>query len=236
MEERERFDMVAVGFILLLTVMIIGFGVMCLWISRLKAELLGYKKDSEQTAKGIQERISDINEDVLKMQTVIPEFEAELSEYRSILRNTNTALTRLRRKQENTTKTPRNENEESTTESSRKDETMHEVFSDSEQQVIAEAESYDSGTDGMTYIGNWVISAYEWTEPQNACANGNMPTPWYTCALNGYPFGTTVYIDGLGYFVNEDICGTPGRLDIFLGDVEDCKQFGIQNHEVYIVN
>lgn len=234
MEEREKVDMILVGFILLLMLMIVGFGVMCLRISRLKAELLGYKKDSEQTAKGIQERIADLNEDVLKMQTVIPEFEAELSEYRTILRTTNAALTRLRRKQENTTKQPRNENEESTTESSRKDETMHEVFSDSEQQVIAEAESYDSGTDGMTYMGVWEISAYEYTG--NPTASGTMPTEWHTCAFNSAPLGATIYIPGLGYFLNEDVCGTPSRLDIYLGDVASCEAFGIQNHEVYIVN
>ena len=235
MEERERFDMVAVGFILLLTVMIIGFGVMCLWISRLKAELLGYKKDSEQTTKGIQERISDINEDVLKMQTVIPEFEAELSEYRSILRSTNTALTRLRRKQENTTKTPRNENEESTTESSRKDETMHEVFSDSEQQVIAEAESYDSGTDGMSYAGYFTLTAYEWTG--SPCANGNYPSVGYTCASNYFGLGTKLYIEGYGYYTVEDTGGMASNvIDLYYGDPASCLNFGVQGANVYIVN
>jgi 3D (Asp-Asp-Asp) domain-containing protein len=235
LEEREKIDMVLVGFILLLVLMLVGFGVLFLWISRLKTELLGYQRDSEETNKGVQERIADLNEDVLKMQTAIPEFEAELSEYRTILRTTNAALTRLRRKQENSTKTPRNENEESTTESSsRKDETMHEVFSDSEQQVIAEAESYDSGTDGMTYMGVWEISAYEYTG--NPTASGTMPTEWRTCAFNSAPLGATIYITGLGYFLNEDVCGTPSRLDIYLGDVASCEAFGIQNHEVYIVN
>jgi hypothetical protein len=85
----------------------------------------------------------------------------------------------------------------------------------------------------MRSLGVWEISAYEWSD--QPCANGNWPTVWHTCALNGVPFGTIVYIDGLGYFVNEDICGTPGRLDIFLGDVGDCIQFGIQYHEVFIV-
>lgn len=235
MEEREKVDMILVGFILLLMLMIIGFGVMCLWISRLKAELLGYKKDFEQTAKGIHERIADINEDVLKMQTAIPEFEAELSEYRTILRTTNAALTRLRRKQENTTKQPRNENEESTTESSRKDETMHEVFSDSEQKIIAEAESSDSSTDGMSYAGYFTLTAYEWTG--SPCANGNMPSVGYTVACNSLPLGTRIYIEGYGTYVVEDTGGMGGGvIDIYLGDPDACVQFGRQGANVYIVN
>lgn len=235
MEEREKIDMVLVGFILLLVLMMVGFGVMCLWISRLKAELLGYKKDSEQTTKGVQERIADLNEDVLKMQTVIPEFEAELSEYRTILRTTNAALTRLRRKQEITTKTPRNENEESTTESSRKDETMHEVFSDSEQQVIAEAESYDSGTDGMSYVGYFTLTAYEWTG--SPCANGNYPSVGYTCASNYFGLGTKLYIEGYGYYTVEDTGGMASNvIDIYLGDPAACLNFGVASANVYIVN
>jgi 3D (Asp-Asp-Asp) domain-containing protein len=235
LEEREKIDMVLVGFILLLMLMIVGFGVMCLWISRLKAELLGYKKDSEQTAKGIQERIADLNEDVLKMQTAIPEFEAELSEYRTILRTTNAALTRLRRKQENTTKQPRNENEESTTESSRKDETMHEVFSDADQKVIAEAESQDSASDGMSYAGYFTLTAYEWTG--SPCANGNYPSVGYTCASNYFGLGTRLYIEGYGYYTVEDTGGMASNvIDLYYGDPAACLNFGVQGANVYIVN
>ena len=96
------------------------------------------------------------------------------------------------------------------------------------------AEPNGDETSGMTYMGCWECSAYE--ETGNCCANGNYPTPWYTCAFNAAPLGATIYIDGLGYFVNEDVCGTPGRLDIYLGDVGSCIQFGIQYYDVYIVN
>ena len=100
----------------------------------------------------------------------------------------------------------------------------------------ASAETYvESSSDGsMTYMGTWCISAYEWTG--NTCANGNYPTEWYTCAFNSAPRGATIYIEGLGYFVNEDYCGTPSRLDIYLGDPGACIQFGLQYHDVYIVN
>jgi prefoldin subunit 5 len=103
-----------------------------------------------------------------------------------------------------------------------------------EQPEVVEQPQNTGDTSGMTYMGNWCISAYEWSD--QACANGNMPTVWYTCAFNEAPLGATIYIDGLGYFVNEDICGTPGRLDIFLGDVDTCIQFGTQYYDVYIVN
>ena len=96
------------------------------------------------------------------------------------------------------------------------------------------AEESGDDTSGMTYMGTWCISAYEWTG--KPCANGNYPTEWYTCAFNSAPRGATIYIEGLGYFVNEDYCGTPSRLDIYLGDVDTCNQFGLQYHDVYIVN
>ena len=95
------------------------------------------------------------------------------------------------------------------------------------------APEVSSDNSGMTYMGCWEISAYE--ETGNCCANGNYPTPWYTCAFNSAPLGATIYVEGLGYFVNEDVCGTPGRLDIYLGDVGACYEFGIQYHDVYIV-
>lgn len=98
----------------------------------------------------------------------------------------------------------------------------------------AEQPQETSSNNGMTYMGCWEISAYE--ETGNCCANGNYPTVWYTCAFNEAPRGATIYIDGLGYFVNEDYCGTPGRLDIYLGDYDACIQFGIQYYDVYIVN
>lgn len=107
-----------------------------------------------------------------------------------------------------------------------------------EPEVVDEPEPEPSvsedNTSGMTYMGTWEISAYEYTG--NACANGCMPTEWYTCAFNNAPLGATIYVEGLGYFVNEDVCGTPSRLDIYLGDVGACYEFGIQYHDVYIVN
>ena len=150
--------------------------------------------------------------------------------------------------QEVTTEQPTTEaptTEEITTEEVTEDYIYEETTEEFYEEVYEEYEepeedSYDSAPEeyvdngGMTYMGTWDVSAYEWSD--QPCANGNWPTAWYTCAFNDAPIGATVYIEGLGYFVNEDICGTPSRVDIYLGDYDACIQFGVQRHDVYIVN
>lgn len=89
--------------------------------------------------------------------------------------------------------------------------------------------------EGMTYIGTYGLTAYEWTG--NPCANGNMPTVGYTVACNSIPLGTRLYIEGYGYYVVEDRGGMGGGIiDIYLGDVGACIAFGRRSANVYIVN
>ena len=88
----------------------------------------------------------------------------------------------------------------------------------------------------LEYIGNWSITAY--THTGNCCANGNYPTDGYTVAHNTLPFGTEIYIDGVGYRTVED--RGPGYLgsewcDLFMDSYNACVQWGIQNRDVYIV-
>ena len=167
---------------------------------------------------------SDLQDDINNVLELAEENSAKISELKTVQHNTNVAVRRIIKqtkkvdKKEEVTETQQ-AGPEPIPNSSKEDVEMTEV---------------KASTDGMTYMGTWEISAYEWSD--QPCANGNWPTVMHTCAFNEVPFGTTVYVDGLGYFVNEDICGTPGRLDIFLGDVGDCEQFGIQYHDVYIVN
>lgn len=94
-------------------------------------------------------------------------------------------------------------------------------------------ESYDNG---MVYLGTYEITAYEWTG--NPCANGNYPTEGYTAACNSLPFGTVVYIDGIGYRTIEDRGATwhsETWIDVYMGDEWTCNQFGRQYLDVYIV-
>lgn len=87
-----------------------------------------------------------------------------------------------------------------------------------------------------TYLGNWRITAY--AETGNACANGNYPTVGFTIACNSLPFGTHVWIEGVGERVVED--RGPDWLgsewcDLYLGDEGSCIAWGNQYHDVYLV-
>lgn len=103
--------------------------------------------------------------------------------------------------------------------------------------IIADAEANTMTEEGeLTYIGTYQITAYEWTG--DPCANGNYPALGYTVACNSLPFGTTVYIDGVGYRVVEDRGAdwhSDQWIDLYLGDVDSCFNFGVQYLDVYIV-
>lgn len=93
------------------------------------------------------------------------------------------------------------------------------------------------GEQGMTYLGVFDVTAYEWTG--NPCANGCYPTEGYTVACNSLPLGTTVYIDGVGYRVVEDRGATWHSdmwMDLYLGDVAECYEWGVRNLDVYVVD
>lgn len=91
--------------------------------------------------------------------------------------------------------------------------------------------------DQYEYAGNWMLTAY--THTGSACANGNYPTAGYTTACNSLPFGTEVFISGVGFRTVED--RGPGHLgsewlDLFMDDYSSCVNFGIQYHDVYVVS
>lgn len=90
--------------------------------------------------------------------------------------------------------------------------------------------------DGMEHLGKWIVTAYSYTG--NPCANGNMPSEGYTIACNSLPFGTKVYISGVGFRVVED--RGPSWMgyewcDLYLGSYSDCVIWGAQSKNVWIV-
>lgn len=98
-------------------------------------------------------------------------------------------------------------------------------------QSVASAENTP---EGMTYLGDYQLTAYEWTG--NPCANGNYPTEGLTIASNTLPIGTRVYIEGIGERTVEDTGGMSGNvIDIYMGDPGTCVQFGRQSGAVYII-
>lgn len=84
--------------------------------------------------------------------------------------------------------------------------------------------------------GHFVLTAYEWTG--SPCANGRFPTVGYTVACNSIPLGTRVYVEGYGNYVVEDRGAewhSSNWMDIYLGDVAACDQFGVREANVYII-
>lgn len=87
----------------------------------------------------------------------------------------------------------------------------------------------------MEYMGQWRITAYAYTG--SPCANGQFPTIGYTVACNSLPFGTEIYIVGVGFRTVED--RGPSQMgdawcDLYLGDTQECIQWGNQYRDIYV--
>lgn len=84
-------------------------------------------------------------------------------------------------------------------------------------------------------LGTFRLTAYEWTG--DPCFNGNYPTRGYTVASNELPMGTKLFIEGYGEFTVEDTGRFPyGTIDIYLGDPDECWEFGVQYGHVYVLS
>ena len=100
--------------------------------------------------------------------------------------------------------------------------------------ICAEYTQEEDPFRGMEYLGEWRITAYAYTG--SPCANGQYPTVGYTVACNSLPFGAEIYIEGVGYRTVED--RGPGWLgdswcDLYLGDYNECVQWGNQYRGVW---
>lgn len=93
----------------------------------------------------------------------------------------------------------------------------------------------------MEYLGEWTISFYcncptccgQWSG--GATASGVMPSAWWTAATGDLPFGTILYVDGLGTFEVQDRGTGYGWLDVFVGDHGEALENGLQTRSVWIV-
>lgn len=91
----------------------------------------------------------------------------------------------------------------------------------------------------MSYLGTYTITFYcpceiccTWNTGMTA--SGTYATPWYTVASD-LPFGTQLYIDGLGYFVVEDRGVSGAWIDVFVSEHNEALAYGLQYRDVYIV-
>ena len=108
---------------------------------------------------------------------------------------------------------------------------------------IAEEEPAESGECDpvLTYVGNWTITFY--CACSECCgdfatgctASGVAATSWHTVATDQFPFGTELYVDGLGYFVVEDLGVSGEWLDVFVNDHQEALNLGLQYRDVYVV-
>lgn len=235
MEDRERMNTLMIGLGVVTFLLFLSFGIGWMWTRNLRREITDLKTEMAKRDAALHERVNMINDDLGDVIVQLEGTDEDIGRLAEANRLQSASIGALNKRLKSTEYVTdkilkqlgekKETEKKAVTESPKiQEEEMHEVF----------AETADDAPEGMTYMGVWEISAYEYTG--NPTASGTMPTEWHTCAFNSAELGATIYIPGLGYFLNEDVCGTPGRLDIFLGDVEECKQFGIQSHDVYIVN
>lgn len=110
------------------------------------------------------------------------------------------------------------------------------VYAEAEEVIEPEEIVEESSEEELEYLGTFEMTAYEWTG--NPCANGRYPTEGYTVACNSLPLGTTVYIEGVGYRVVEDRGADwhgSNWMDLYLGDVDSCYEWGVRSVDVYVV-
>ena len=71
----------------------------------------------------------------------------------------------------------------------------------------------------------------------NRTASGKWPEPGMVATISrSIPFGTHLYIEGIGEFVVEDRIGHGSEFDIFTHSCAEANRFGRQHRHVTIYN
>lgn len=110
------------------------------------------------------------------------------------------------------------ESKEVVTETETETETEDIPETDTEESTSPETETETERN--MTYLGEYKITGYSTKSCCNGSGNagktasGEPLTPWYSVAMKGIPFGTKIYIDGLGEFVVHDRGVGKGKVDV----------------------
>lgn len=107
------------------------------------------------------------------------------------------------------------------------------------------ASAYTGDFSHATYVGNCKLTFYC---PCSSCSGGwRNQTATGTIAKQGrtiavdpdvIPYGSTVYIEGWGYYIAEDCGGgvNGNHIDIYRDSHDVCRKLGVQNAKVYIVD
>lgn len=108
-----------------------------------------------------------------------------------------------------------------------------------EDSVLRESEEPPQIT--MTLLGTYKVVGYDPYCPHccpradGITASGVKAAIGRTCAMEGFPFGTRIYIDGLGEFVVEDRGVKGNMIDIACEDHAACYAI-TGTYEVYLIN
>ena len=92
--------------------------------------------------------------------------------------------------------------------------------STSSESTETDSESETETERNMTYLGKYYITGYgtgsccNGSGNANKTASGEPLTPWWSVAMKGIPFGTRIYIDGLGEFEVHDRGVGSGKVDV----------------------
>ena len=100
----------------------------------------------------------------------------------------------------------------------------------------------DVNTDEFIYLGKYTITGYT-PKCKHCCgsdkgitASGVQAIPGYTVATHkSIPFGTTLYIEGYGYYVVEDRGVGRNHIDVAANNHEECYSLTNTKVNVYIV-
>ena len=107
------------------------------------------------------------------------------------------------------------------------------------------ASAYTGDFSHATYVGNCKLTFYC---PCSSCsggwgnqtATGMIAKQGRTIAVDPdvIPYGSTVYIEGWGYYIAEDCGGgvNGNHIDIYRDSHDVCRKLGVQNAKVYIVD
>lgn len=92
----------------------------------------------------------------------------------------------------------------------------------------------------MEYVGDYRVTAYAFYEGGGEnyyTAGGYEPIPYWTCATgNEFPFGTILFIEGIGEVQVQDRGGFgPGIIDLLIGD-DPMSSFEDTTRAVYVVH
>lgn len=94
---------------------------------------------------------------------------------------------------------------------------------------------------GMTYLGTYFVTGYDICveccgNTNGITASGAVASVGCTVASNDFPFGTVLYIEGIGYRTVEDRGGmSSGVLDVLCNNHDECYAI-TGSYQVYIVN